>query len=118
VLPDAPKLNALIEKLKINNSETPRTILKSELPKLFAAAHLEPRFDIDEFVERVYLRRNKSSHGGPHLADEPIQAVLSDTLLLTEIYLIIECGPLGREQRDAVGKFQNAMRYELPLRAA
>ena len=95
-----------------------KAILKDELPKLFVTARVEARFDVDEFVERVYRRRNKSSHGGSHLEHEPIIALLEDTLILAAIYLIIECIYLGLDTRDAITKFANAMRYELPLRAA
>jgi hypothetical protein len=117
-LPDVPKLDALIGKIKSSNSESPRVILKSELPRLFAAARIEARFDVDEFVERIYLRRNKSSHGGSHLDHEPIQALLNDTLLLTAIYLVIECEYLGLEPRDALTKFQSSMWHDLPFRAS
>ena len=117
-LPDSPKVSAVIGKMKSNNSQSPRFILKQELPKVFAAARVEPQFDVDEFVERIYLRRNKSSHGGPHLEHETIESMLNDTLLLTAIYLMIECEYLGLESRDAVTKFQRAMRRELPFRTA
>ena len=116
--PAFPKLDGLVQKMRSNNTESPKAILKDELPKLFVTARVEARFDVDEFVERVYRRRNKSSHGGSHLEHEPIIALLEDTLILAAIYLIIECIYLGLDTRDAITKFANAMRYELPLRAA
>lgn len=116
-LPGSPKVNAVIGKMKSNNSESPRFMLKQELPKLFAATRLKPQFDIDQFDERVYLRRNKSSHGGSHLEHESIESMLNDTLLLTAIYLMIECTYLGLDPRDALTKFQRAMRRDLPFRA-
>jgi hypothetical protein len=63
----------------------------------------------------AYLRRNKSSHGGARLTHEPTQSLLTDTLLLNAIYLMIECPELGIEPREAVQKFNNAMRIDLPL---
>jgi len=98
--------------------ESPRFILKQELPRLFAASRLTPRFDVNEFVERVYRRRNKSSHGGSRLEHEPIEAMVNDVLLLSGIYLLIECAYLGLDSCLALTKFQNAMGRPLPLRAA
>jgi hypothetical protein len=117
-LPDAPKLNALIGKLRSNNTESLPVILRNELPKLFDASGIRPRFDVSDFVGRIYSRRNKSSHGGARLTHEPTQSLLTDTLLLNAIYLMIECPELGIEPREAVQKFKNAMHVELPLGAA
>jgi ApeA N-terminal domain 1 len=117
-LPDASKLNGLIGKLRSNNSESFPVVLKNELPKLFDASGIHPRFDVSDFVGRIYLRRNKSSHGGARLTHEPTQSLLTDTLLLNAIYLIIECLDLGIDLREAVQKFNNAMHIDLPLEPA
>lgn len=114
-LPDAPKLSALIGKLRSNNSESLPVVLKNELPKLFDASGIRPRFDVSDFIGRIYLRRNRSSHGGARLTHEPTQSLLTDTLLLNAIYLMIECPDLGIEPREAVQKFNNAMHIDLPL---
>ena len=117
-LPDAPSLEKLIRKLKSSNSEPFPVILTNELPKIFSSARIGPDFDVAEFVTRICLRRNKSSHGGPRLTHEPIEPLLIDTLLLNAIYLVIECRDLGLEPGESVSKFMNALRYVLPLKIA
>jgi hypothetical protein len=75
-------------------------------------------FDVEEFVGRIYNRRNKSSHGGPHLDREPPDALMRDTWLLAAIYLIIECSNLGLDARAALRKLKGALYIDLPLRAS
>jgi hypothetical protein len=115
-LPNVPTLDRLVTKLKSSNSEPLPIILTNELPKIFASAGIRPDFDVAEFVTRICLRRNKSSHGGPRLTHEPIEPLLIDTLLLNAIHLMIECRDLSLEPAESVAKFKNALRYELPLK--
>jgi hypothetical protein len=118
-LPTSPQLEPLIQKLRSTNTASPKTVLKRELPKILAAAGIAARFDMDAFVERIYERRNKASHGGSHLDDEAPQAVMTDTALVTVICLIIECGKLGLDPRDGLSKFKGAhLHLDLPLRSA
>jgi hypothetical protein len=117
-LPGAPTIEKLIGKLRSSNSEPLPVILTNELPKIFSSARIRPDFDIPEFVRRICLRRNKSSHGGPRLTHEPIEPLLIDTLLLNAIHLMIECRELGLEPGESVSKLMNALRYQLPLKIA
>jgi hypothetical protein len=87
------------------------------LPKLFTAAGVEAQFNVEDFVDRIYLRRNKSSHGGSHLDDESPGSLMDDTMLVTAIYMIMECEFLELEAGDVLEKFRRAMRHDLPLRA-
>jgi hypothetical protein len=112
---ESAKIEALIGKLRSANTASPKNVLKQELPKIFSASCISPSFDVPEFVERVYERRNKSSHGGAHLEKDPIGALVEDTLLLTAIYLIIECSQLGLDVHHAIEKFHGAWLYRLPF---
>jgi hypothetical protein len=113
-LPSCKKLAALIGKLRSNNTASPKRVLKLELPKIFSAASVGVRFSIDDFVDRVYLRRNKLSHGGPHL-DHFLDGLVEDTQLLTAIVLMVECSLLGLEVSDALKKFQGVSLIPMPL---
>jgi hypothetical protein len=92
-------------------------VLKQELRKIFAKASISPSFNVDEFVDRVYSRRNKSSHGGRHLDEKYLEDFLiSDTMLLTAIYLIVESSQVGIDAHETLGKFRGSFNYlELPL---
>jgi hypothetical protein len=113
--PEHPKLSALIGKLRSNNVESLKYILSRELPRMFLKANLVAKFDMTEFVDRIYLRRSKSSHGGSHLEHEPLIGLMKDTLLLTAIYVVFECDQLGLNSHDALRKFRAARYHELPI---
>jgi hypothetical protein len=114
-LASVPKLNAFINKL--NNSESPTYILKQELPRILATANIVPVFDVVEFVDRIYRRRNMASHGGRHLDYLTFDdSLMPDTLLLTAIYLIAESCQLGLDAPIALKKFRGSFfNVELPL---
>ena len=115
-LPGHAKLDAIVRKIRSNNTESPAPLLKRELPKLFERAHVSAKFMIGEFVDRIYKRRNKSSHGGSHLPATPFDDTLvADTLLLTAIYLILESLRLGLNPNVALVMFRDSFRVELPL---
>jgi hypothetical protein len=113
-LPSSPELDTFIRKL--NNSQPPQYVLKRELPKVFVKSNVLPSFNVDEFVDRVYSRRNKSSHGGRHLDEKPLEDLLiSDTLLLTAIYVIVESCQLGLDAHETLRKFRGSFNLDLPL---
>jgi hypothetical protein len=113
--PEHPKISALIGKLRSNNVESLKYILSTELPRMFAKANLVAGFDMAEFVNRIYLRRSKSSHGGSHLDQEPLIGLMQDTLLLSAIYVVFECDQLGLNSHGALRKFRAARYHELPI---
>lgn len=114
-LASVPKLDAFINKL--NNSESPSYILKQELPKILATANILPAFDVVEFVDRIYRRRNLASHGGRQLDYSTFdESLMLDTLLLTAIYVIAESCQLGLNASIALKKFRGSFfNVELPL---
>ena len=115
-LPDHPKLDAIIRKIRSNNGESPRPLLKRELPKLFEHAHVLAKFNVEEFIDRIYKRRNKLSHGGSHLDATPFDDTLvADTILLTAIYVISEARQLGLNPQEALIMFQDSFGVQLPL---
>ena len=113
-LSTSPRLEDFIGKL--NNSESPAYILKRELPKILDSANLIPGFDVAEFIDRIYSRRNKASHGGRHLDSSFDSLLVPDTVLLTAIYLAAECCQLGLNATEALRKFRGAFsNMPLPL---
>jgi len=114
-LESAPNLETFIKKL--NNSESPSHILKQELPKMLAIANILPGFDVVEFVDRIYRRRNLGSHGGRHQDYLKFdESLILDTLLLTAIFLIAESCQLGLDASVALKKLRGSFfGVELPL---
>ncbi len=114
-LPSAPNLETFIKKL--NNSESPSHILKRELPKMLAIANIFPDFDVVEFVDRIYQRRNRGSHAGRDLNYLKFdEFLILDTLLLTAIYVIVESCALGLDASSALKKLRGSFfGVELPL---
>ncbi len=113
-LPSVPELETFIKKL--NNSQPPPYVLKQELPKIFVKSNVSASFNVDEFVDRVCLRRNKASHGGRHLDEKPLEdSLISDTLLLTAIYVVVESCHIGLDANETVRKLRGAFHVELPL---
>jgi hypothetical protein len=111
-----PKLDALIRKLKNLNTASPSHILKTELLRIFTAAAVSPRFNLDEFVDRVYRRRNQSAHGSVHLDNEPTGGLINDTMTLTAIYVIVESHRLGLDANDALRRFRsNCGWFDIPF---
>jgi hypothetical protein len=87
--------------------------------RINSKAKLTATFNIGEFVDRIYLRRIKASHGGSHLETDSPSDLISDTLLLTAICLICECDLLGLDAHEAVNKYRSVTDYfQLPLKEA
>jgi hypothetical protein len=115
-LPGHPKLKGLIDRLRNNNRESPSSVLKRQLPELLKAVHISANLNFDEFVDRIYRRRNKSSHGGSHLPATPFEETLvTDTIMLTAIYLIRESQELGLNPHEALMMFRESFHVRLPL---
>jgi hypothetical protein len=115
-LATSPRLEPLIRKLRSTNTQSPKQVLKQELPKVLATANITPMFNMDQFVERIYERRNKTAHGGPHFEEPSPDALLNDTRLLTTFYVLIESRDLGLYVQEAFLKFRSALDYfQLPL---
>jgi ApeA N-terminal domain 1 len=113
-LPGHKKLGALFGKLRSNNAASLKYILSQELPKFLASRRRKAEFNVSDFVERIYSRRIRSSHGGSH-SEQLGNQLLEDTMLLTSIYLLFEAADIGIDVHDALAKFRAALHHELPL---
>ena len=106
-LPESSERDTLISRR--NNSRPLDYILKQELPKLLGNVNLKATFDVDEFVNRIYSRRNKSSHGGRYVYEKALEeSLVNDTLLLSLIYLVMESGELGLDAHEALKQFRGS----------
>jgi len=114
-LASVPRLDSFVNKL--SNSESTSYILKQELPKILATADILPVFDLGEFVDRIFRRRNIASHGGRHLDYLGLdESLMPDTLLLSALYLIAESCQLGLNASVALKKFRSSFfNVELPF---
>ena len=75
--------------------KSPSSILKSELPMILAKAGLQPTFDVKRFVDNIYRRRNRASHGGSQLSDDSLDELMEHTVLTTALCVIAETQQLG-----------------------
>ena len=113
-LPARDRADLMVLKLK-SIMKSPSSILKSELPMILAKAGLQPTFDVKRFVDNIYRRRNRASHGGSQLSDDSLDELMEHTVLTTALCVIAETQQLGLDARASVRKFAASMRIELPL---
>lgn len=115
-LPEPARAELVLNKIRNNNTESPASMLKRELPLLFGNANIRADFNVNTFVDRNYKRRNKASHSGSHLEDRELSATLmDDTFLLTAIFVIVESHYLGLGPADALKKFCGSFHRTFPL---